>query len=99
MEKRELTELQLIHQQKMKEKREMIKKRKMRTRRLIIRGAIAEKVLRIAQEKNIPVERNAVLAQTLSMCQVGSYIPEETYEVLAKIFAFIKKREDEHAEA
>lgn len=66
---------------------------------LNVRGAIAEKVLRIAQEKNIPVERNAVLAQTLSMCQVGSYIPEETYEVLAKIFAFIKKREDEHAGA
>lgn len=66
---------------------------------LNVRGAIAEKVLRIAQEKNIPVERNAVLAHTLSMCQVGSYIPEETYEVLAKIFAFIKKREDEHAEA
>ena len=40
-----------------------------------------------------------MLAQTLSLCQVGSYIPEETYEVLAKIFAFIKKREDEHAEA
>lgn len=64
---------------------------------LNVRGAIAEKVLRIAQEKNIPVERNTVLAHTLSMCQVGSYIPEETYEVLAKIFAFIKKREDEYA--
>ena len=66
---------------------------------LNVRGAIAEKLIRIAQEKNIPVERNAVLANTLSICQVGSYIPEETYEVLAKIFAFIKTREDDHAGA
>lgn len=66
---------------------------------LNVRGAIAEKVIRIAQEKNIPVERNMVLAHTLSLCEVGSYIPEETYEALAKIFAFIKKREGEYAGA
>ena len=37
-----LTELQLKHQQQMKEKRDAIKRRKQRTHRLIVRGAIAE---------------------------------------------------------
>lgn len=64
---------------------------------LNVRGLVAEKVLQIAEEKNIPVEKNVVLAQTLSMCEVGSYIPEETYEVLAKIFAFIQKQEEAYA--
>ncbi len=64
---------------------------------LNVRGAIAEKVIRIAQEKGIPIERDAVLANTLSLCEVGSYIPEETYEVLARIFAFIQRQEEKHA--
>ena len=40
-----LTELQMKHQQQMKEKRDAIKERKARTHRLIVRGAIAEKVI------------------------------------------------------
>ncbi len=66
---------------------------------LNVQGAVAEKVIRIAQEKGIPIERDAVLANTLSLCEVGSYIPEETYEVLAKIFAFIQRQEEKHAGA
>lgn len=41
----ELTELQLKHQEQMKEKREAIKRRKERTHRLIVRGAIAENAI------------------------------------------------------
>ena len=41
----DLTELQLKHQQQMKEKREAIKLRKQRTHRLIVRGAIAENAI------------------------------------------------------
>ncbi len=41
----DLTELQKLHQQQMKEKRDEIKRRKARTHRLIVRGAIAEKLV------------------------------------------------------
>ena len=41
----DLTELQKKHQQQMKEKRDAVKQRKARTHRLIVRGAIAEKVI------------------------------------------------------
>ncbi len=45
MDNNTLTELQLKHQQQMKEKRDAIKQRKARTHRLIVRGAIAEKAI------------------------------------------------------
>lgn len=46
MEKNQgLTDLQLLHQQQMREKRESIKRRKARTHRLIVRGAIAENAI------------------------------------------------------
>ena len=41
----ELTELQIMHQMELKEKREAVKKRKERTHRLIVRGAIAENAI------------------------------------------------------
>ena len=46
----DLTEIQLKHRQQMKEKREAIRLRKERTHRLIVRGAIAEKVIKGAQK-------------------------------------------------
>lgn len=57
------------------------------------RGRLAESVVRIAQENNIPVSRDRVLADVLSVCDVGSCVPPETYEALAKIFAFIQRHE------
>lgn len=45
----DLTDLQKQHQEQMKEKRDAIKRRKLRTRRLIIRGAIAEKMIQGAE--------------------------------------------------
>lgn len=47
---RKLTELQLKHQVEMKEKREVVKRRKERTHRLIVRGAIAENAIKGAEE-------------------------------------------------
>lgn len=58
-----------------------------------VQGHLAEKVLEIAEKHKIPIEKDKVLADTLSLYEVGSYIPENTYEVLAKIFAFIQRSE------
>lgn len=58
-------------------------------------GRLAERVLALAQENGVPVVRNDALATVLSVRRVGELIPEETYEVLAKIFAFIARAERE----
>ena len=46
----DLTELQLKHHQEMREKREAIKRRKARTHRLIVRGAMAENAIDGAED-------------------------------------------------
>lgn len=48
-QKPELTEIQEKHRQEMKEKRDAVKKRKARTHRLIVHGAIAESMIEGAE--------------------------------------------------
>ena len=45
----DITELQKKHRREMKQKRDAMKRRKARTHRLIVRGAIAEKFVRNAE--------------------------------------------------
>jgi type III secretion system FlhB-like substrate exporter len=54
---------------------------------------LAEKIIQIAKENSIPVVKNIEATEVISMQEIGEYIPEETYEILAKIFAFIKSKE------
>ena len=49
MSRNDLTELQIKHRKELQEKREAIRRHKVRTRRLIVRGAIAEKVINGAE--------------------------------------------------
>ena len=56
-----LTELQLKHQQQMKEKRDTIRERKARTHRLIVHGAIAEKAVEGAESMTTEQFQQALL--------------------------------------
>ncbi|PKM81064.1 MAG: flagellar biosynthesis [Firmicutes bacterium HGW-Firmicutes-14] len=53
------------------------------------RGYIAEKILQIARENNIPVERDPLLADALSQLDLGQEIPPDLYKVVAEILVFI----------
>lgn len=57
------------------------------------RGALAEKLLEIAEENLIPVVKNDSMADVLSVQEIGSFVPEETWNVLAGIFAFVLSTE------
>ena len=59
------------------------------------KGSVAERLVRIAEENDVPVVENAEMANVLSLQNLGSFIPEETYAAIATIFAFILKL-DEH---
>ena len=52
-------------------------------------GKIAEKILDVAKEENIPIHRDEQLAKTLSKLDVGEAIPPELYEVVAEILVFV----------
>ncbi len=57
-------------------------------------GDRAEKMLEIARMHDIPIVKEPETALVLSLQDVGSCIPVETYKVLAGVFAFLKKVED-----
>ncbi|WP_457678105.1 flagellar biosynthesis protein FlhB [Thermovibrio sp.] len=54
---------------------------------------VALKIRKVAVENGVPIEDNPELARALySSCEVGDYIPEEFYRVVAKILAKIYSR-------
>lgn len=57
------------------------------------RGELAQKIIDAAKDNDIPIVENETLAQALSLQEIGSYIPEDTFEVMAAIFAFVIENE------
>lgn len=57
------------------------------------RGVVAERIEEIARQNHIPVVEDLNLANVLYMEDAGELIPEELYEALAKIFAFVVQAE------
>ncbi|MFA6857490.1 MAG: EscU/YscU/HrcU family type III secretion system export apparatus switch protein [Treponema sp.] len=56
-------------------------------------GGLAEKLVKIAEENSIPVIKNDTMTDVLSIEEIGSFVPEETWNVLAGIFAFVLSTE------
>lgn len=55
------------------------------------KNALASRMLEIAEEYGIQVVTDEVLANILTDAEIGSCIPQETYEAVAAIFAFLEK--------
>jgi flagellar biosynthesis protein len=53
------------------------------------RGLIGQRIIDAAKEHGVPLETNAPLAQALSTVEVESEIPEQLYEAIAVIIAFV----------
>ena len=61
------------------------------------RGRLAKRMIEIAEENGIPVIEDDILENVLSIQDVGQCIPEETWEAVAAIFAYIIKVEQLNA--
>lgn len=55
------------------------------------RGEVAKLIEKIANENNIKILQDEKLANILVESEIGSCIPESTYEAIAAIFAFLEK--------
>ncbi len=55
------------------------------------KGYIAEKIIEIAKENNIPIKEDPDLIEMLYKLDIYEEIPEELYKVIAEIFAYIYK--------
>jgi flagellar biosynthesis protein len=53
------------------------------------KGYTAERILKIAQENEIPIREDRNLVQVLSMLEIDREIPPEAYQAVAAILAFI----------
>lgn len=56
-------------------------------------GALAKRMVEIAEENGIPVVEDDIAANVLSVRQIGECIPECTWEAIASIFALIADME------
>jgi len=52
-------------------------------------GLLAEHILEAARAHGVPVREDADLAEVLARLDVGAEIPEELYEAIAELLAFI----------
>ena len=50
--------------------------------------ALAEAILKIAREHEVPIYENAELVRLLARMELGDSIPEELYRTIAEIIAF-----------
>lgn len=53
------------------------------------KGFVAEQILKIAEKNQIPVVKDEILANVLSVEEIGECIPENTWLAVAQIFAMI----------
>ncbi len=53
------------------------------------KGLLAERIVDVAKEADIPIHQDAPLAATLSKLGIGDYIPKELYEVVAEILVYV----------
>ncbi|MFO7848651.1 MAG: EscU/YscU/HrcU family type III secretion system export apparatus switch protein [Spirochaetia bacterium] len=58
------------------------------------RGYIAERLLKIAEEHGVPISADYVLSDVLFVLEPGQTIPEELYEVVARLYAFVMRLQD-----
>jgi flagellar biosynthesis protein len=58
------------------------------------RGFLAERLLEIAERHGVPVKNDEVLSDVLFVLEPGRTIPEDLYEVVAELYAFVVGLQD-----
>lgn len=53
------------------------------------KGAVADKILALAREHGVPIEKDSTLLEALYRLDINEEIPEELYQVVAELLAFI----------
>ncbi|HHY74609.1 MAG TPA: EscU/YscU/HrcU family type III secretion system export apparatus switch protein [Bacillus bacterium] len=53
------------------------------------RGEVANNILENAKKFNIPIQEDPTLVELLGQLEINETIPEELYQIVAELFAFI----------
>lgn len=60
-------------------------------------GLLAEKILQIAADNEVPFYEHHELVEALAELPLGSEIPPELYELVAQILAFVLRLDEEQS--
>ncbi len=56
-------------------------------------GILAEKIINVAEEADVPIHKDERLARSLSVLDIGEYIPPELYSIVAEILVYVDDME------
>lgn len=59
------------------------------------KGLIAENILEKAEANQVPIQQDASLVELLGKLNINETIPEELYQAVAEVFAFIYRTNQE----
>lgn len=54
-------------------------------------GILAEKIIDVAKEADVPIHKDEKLARSLSVLDIGEYIPPELYSIVAEVLVFVDR--------
>jgi len=54
-------------------------------------GDTAKNIIRIAEENNLPIQKDEDLVELLSKVELDKEVPENLYKAVAEVFSFIYK--------
>jgi type III secretion system FlhB-like substrate exporter len=57
-------------------------------------GRSAARLVAIAREADLPIIEDEPLVQAIFPLDVGNYVPEDCFEIVARVFAFVKRIEE-----
>jgi len=61
-------------------------------------GFLADEIIRLARENNIPIREDRDLVQIFSLLDIGASIPPEVHTAIAEILAFIYWSNQQYSE-
>ncbi len=56
-------------------------------------GFLADKIIHAAKEASVPVHKDEKLAKSLSILDIGEYIPPELYGIVAEVLVYVDSME------
>ncbi len=62
-------------------------------------GIIAEKIIELALKHGIPIRNDPALVQILSKLDIDEAIPQELYQAVAEVLAFVYKMNEQRRQA
>jgi len=63
------------------------------------RGLLADEIMKLAKQNNIPIHTDKGLVEALTQLEVGAIIPRELYVVVAEVLSWVYLLDAGHGEA